>query len=181
MHERQLVGIIAFSAPPLVWVAAEISGYEWIWNRTSYSIATGFVMAVLSFVLMAIGLKFILSARKKILGRTILLGGVIFSTQLFNIGLDGFAQMSGGESIGDGRKAFSLRYAAFGKSWTDVYITHVTWCLLRKTEHVHQYDGQTVARLQASPDGYLEVHVAEFGKPERVDRYSPGKIKIESK
>ena len=172
MHYRKLIGFIFLAAPPLVWGAVEMTGYEWIWNRTDYSIATGCSIALLLFFIMSIGLKLFFVTRKKIIGPTILLGGTIFFIQIFNIGLDGFAQMSNGELMTDGRKAFSLRYAAFGTSWTDIYVTQVTWSVFRKTKHVHQYDGSAITRLQAGPEGSLEVHLSEYGKPEKIDRYS---------
>ncbi|WP_157256398.1 hypothetical protein [Pelomonas sp. Root1217] len=176
MKKRRSVGMILFSAPIFLWSTVEFSKYEWIWNRTQYSIVAGTIAALLSFIVMTLGLYFFYGSHQKIAGRTVLLGAAILTIQLFNIGTDGFAQMSKTESIGDGSEAFALRYAALGSSWTDLYVTRAKWLILRETDHIHQYSSPTVTQLQRNANGILEVHLTEYGKPDRVDRYSPSDL-----
>jgi hypothetical protein len=170
MQAQKIIGTALFFAPALIWMSVEASGYEWIWNRTDYSIAAGCAAAMFSFAAMLLGIY--LLERKKLIGRAIIVGCAVCFVQLYNIGLDGFAQMKVSESFGEGRKAFSLRYATFGKSWTDVYLTQEKWGLFRKTKHIRQYDDAVVTHLRQGFGRTIEIHLTEYGKPDRIDSYS---------
>ena len=174
MRETRLLGMILLFGPVVLGVGVGLSKYEWVWNRTNLSIPISCAAALLSLLAMALGLHFISSTRSKFIGRGLALTAVICVVQFFNVASEGVANPTKRVAFSDGRTAFSLRYAAFGSSWTDLYVTQSKWLILRETYHVRQYETAAVTELQTDDKGGLRVHYSEYGKSQtpKFDVYS---------
>lgn len=174
MHQRRLFGTLLLLGPISLAVGIGVSKYEWIWNRTGYAVPLSCAASLLSLLVMALGLYFISDSRSKFIRRGLVLTIATCIVQFFGIASDGAAHASKSAQLSDGRTAFTLRYAAFGSAWTDLYITQPRWLILRETYHVRQYESAAVTGLQGDGDGGLRVHLQEHGKSEtpKFDVYS---------
>jgi len=174
MHRRTLLGTLLLVGPLTVAVGVGISKYEWIWNRTSYSIPISCAASLLGLLAMTWGLYFVSDSRSKFIRRSLLLAAGTCTIQFLSIASDGAAHETKRIRINDGGTAFALRYAALGSSWTDVYVTQPKWHLLRETYHVRQYELAAITDLQTDGDKGLRVFLKEHGSAQtsRIDSYS---------